>query len=410
MVAVLPGRSAERVIVGAHHDTVPEAPGAYDDGGGVGVLIETARVLARAALAAAHDRLRVVRRRGGLGRAGETRRGRSAGLRRGAGAGARDVVAAFVVEMCGWKGGTPVLHPIAYVDPLQPGSYVVSPAWVVAAALRGARPGGRAVPRGRLRWSWLYQPGRAPSAWTSVRRRPGVPAGGRAGRVRLGLVVRAPSIRGTTSPDDTADKLDALGARTHGPRRGGGGRGARRGPARSGAGPAVVRRLRRRWCPPPWLYAIGAVSLLPRLVRAAMARGMPAGLAAQAALFGFVLWRHPVVAVWVFLLPNLFGGLGGWRWSVVALAPLFLLAARAVFAWGGGAAHGLWLAPWDLVAAAAALALLWLSAARAGRTPRGSRGRGRAGAPRPSRGRDRLPLRVRFPPRGGTNGRVPSRP
>ena len=30
----------------ALHDTAPEAPGAYDDGGGVGVLIEAARVLA----------------------------------------------------------------------------------------------------------------------------------------------------------------------------------------------------------------------------------------------------------------------------------------------------------------------------------------------------------------------------
>src|SRR5271169_7037588 len=47
VIGVLRSNASEFVLVGAHHDTAPEAPGAYDDGGGVGVLIETARVLAR---------------------------------------------------------------------------------------------------------------------------------------------------------------------------------------------------------------------------------------------------------------------------------------------------------------------------------------------------------------------------
>ena len=42
-VGVLEGKGAGMVVVGAHHDTAPEAPGAYDDGGGVGVVIEVAR-------------------------------------------------------------------------------------------------------------------------------------------------------------------------------------------------------------------------------------------------------------------------------------------------------------------------------------------------------------------------------
>ena len=341
---------------------------------------------------------------------------------RALGPAARDVVAAFIVEMCGWKGGTPVLHPIAYVDPLQPDKYVVSPGWVVAAALRGAGRAGSPFRVGDSRWSWLYQ-----AATRTVRvgywsddlafLQAGVPA------VFTSDSSWSAFYPWYHQPEDTADKLDALAL-------------ARMGRAVVGAVEALAEAPRGpardpQWfaafggvVPAPWLYAIGAVSLLPRFVRAVMARGMPAGLAAQAALFGFVLWRHPVVAVWVFLLPNLFGGLGGWRWSAVPLAPLFLLAARAWSVSRGGAAHGLWLAPWDLLAAAAALALLWLSAARAGRTPRGSRGSGRASAPRPSRGRDRLRHRVRGGGVRGTarhpdsgpgarpdaNGRVPSRP
>ena len=47
VIATLPAPGEEFVVIGAHHDTVAQAPGAYDDGGGVGVLIELARVLAR---------------------------------------------------------------------------------------------------------------------------------------------------------------------------------------------------------------------------------------------------------------------------------------------------------------------------------------------------------------------------
>src|ERR1700675_4675937 len=47
VIGVLRAPGPELVVVGAHHDTAPDAPGAYDDGGGVGVLIETARMWAR---------------------------------------------------------------------------------------------------------------------------------------------------------------------------------------------------------------------------------------------------------------------------------------------------------------------------------------------------------------------------
>ena len=47
VVATLRAPGDEFVVIGAHHDTAPEAPGAYDDGGGVGIL-DRARPRARA--------------------------------------------------------------------------------------------------------------------------------------------------------------------------------------------------------------------------------------------------------------------------------------------------------------------------------------------------------------------------
>ena len=48
ILATKPGESAEAIVVGAHHDTVPGSPGADDNGAGVAALLELARVLARA--------------------------------------------------------------------------------------------------------------------------------------------------------------------------------------------------------------------------------------------------------------------------------------------------------------------------------------------------------------------------
>ncbi len=44
---VIPGRDRSQVVVlAAHHDTVPAAPGAIDDGGAIAIIIEAARVIA----------------------------------------------------------------------------------------------------------------------------------------------------------------------------------------------------------------------------------------------------------------------------------------------------------------------------------------------------------------------------
>jgi acetylornithine deacetylase/succinyl-diaminopimelate desuccinylase-like protein len=112
VVGVLKGAGPGMVVVGAHHDTAPDSPGAYDDGGGVGVMIEVARVMARRP---PPPRTIVFASWDGE-EAWSTGLGTTTGSRayvRSLGPQARDVVAAFVVEMSGWSGGTPVLQPIA---------------------------------------------------------------------------------------------------------------------------------------------------------------------------------------------------------------------------------------------------------------------------------------------------------
>src|SRR5262245_180915 len=155
VVGVLRARGPEMVVVGAHHDTAPDAPGAYDDGGGVGVLVELARVLAREP-----SRTRSVVFVSFDGEeAWSTGKATTAGSRawlKAMGADARNIVAAIAIEMCGWKEGTPVLHPIPYRDPREAGRSVVAPAWLVRAALDGA---GSDLRVGDPWLSWIYQPG-----------------------------------------------------------------------------------------------------------------------------------------------------------------------------------------------------------------------------------------------------------
>lgn len=386
VVGLLPGTSAEMIVVGAHHDTAPEAPGAYDDGGGVGVLIETARVLARRP--ARPRTLAFVSFDGE--EAWSTGRTMVAGSRhylRSLGPRAREVAAGFVIEMCGWKGGTPVLHPIPYADPLLPGGYVVAPAWVVAAAQHGARQAGAPFGVGDPLVSWLYQP-----AVRTVRAR-------LYGDDLALLQADVPAVFASDSsftsfypwyhqPGDTADKLDAAALGRMGRAVVGAVEAlaaAPRGPARQPHWFAALGEV----VTAPWLYTLGAASLLPRLLRAASG-GLSPGSALQAVLFGLLLWRHPVVILWIFLLPHLMAGRGRVP-SALALLPLAALAVLSLLAWARGFASGLWLAPWELAAAAVALALVWLIAARARRAGPTSRGRR---ATRPSNGPPSTRVRV----------------
>jgi len=377
VVATLRAPGEEFVLVGAHHDTAPDAPGAYDDGGGVGILIELAR-----ALAGDERRARTVVLVSFDGEeAWSTGKGTVAGSRafvERLGPRARSLVAAFAIEMSGWKGGSPVLHPIAYGDPRAKGRMVIAPAWLVRAALDGSRESGAALGVGDPYLSWLYQPA---VRTFRVRLYGDDLAFLQAGHAAL---FASDSSFSAFYPDyheasDTADKLDAAALE----RMGRGVLGLVRALQRVPRGPAEEPHWFAcfgrviEW---PWLLGLGAASLLPGLFRGSRAGGLALGVRIlQAILTGVLLWRHPVPALWILLVPLL---LLPWRrswWTVlVAVAPAFGLLAIGVAAWWRGSVNGVWLAPWEIVVAGLALALAFLGL-----------GGGRRGAGRKSTGRKR---------------------
>jgi hypothetical protein len=382
VIATLRAPGEEFVVVAAHHDTAPEAPGAYDDGGGVGILIELARVLAQDA-----RRPRTIVFVSFDGEESESiGKGTTAGSRayiERLGPRARALVAAFAIEMSGWKGGSPVLHPIAYADPRQRGRTVIAPAWLVRAALAGS--GGASVPFGiGDPWlSWLYQP--------AVR----------VFRVRLygddlsflqaghAALFASDSSFSAFYPDyhepsDTAEKLDAAALVRMGER-----------------ALALVRALERvprgpadephwfaafgRVVSGPWLLAVGALSLLPGLWRGFRTGGAALGArVVQALLSALLLWRHPVPALWILLVPQLVLPLRRAWWTVLlSLAPFVALVAIGASAWWREAVNGVWLAPWEagIGLGALTLAFLGFGGRGGGRAPRRPR------APRRGRGR-----------------------
>src|SRR5688500_16849957 len=273
VIGTLEGDSPEFLVIGAHHDTAPGAVGAYDDAAGVGVMIEAARVLAsrprprpRTIVFASFDGEEAWS-------TGKTTTAGSRAYVKGLGAGSRDMVAALVVEMCGWREGTPVLHPIAYANPLQPGELVIAPARVMRAALGGSRAAGVSLGVGDPFLSWLYQP--------AVR----------TFRVRLygddlsflqgGLPATFTSDSTFTrfypwyhQPTDTSDKLDAAAL-------------ARTGKAVVGAATSLAALPATRFAERDWfaafglvagaqeLWILGIAALLPGVVTAYRAGGTP---------------------------------------------------------------------------------------------------------------------------------------
>lgn len=362
VVGRLPGPGAEFVVIGAHHDSAPGAPGAYDDGGGVGVVIEAARVLARRS----RSRALVFVTWDGE-EAWSTGHATTTGSRafiKQLGASVRDMVAAVDVEMCGWKGGTPAIHPVPYADPLRPGRYHVVPAWAVGAALRGARSAGAPLTVGDPLLSWLYQP--------AVRTLRVKYYGDDLSFVEAGLPALFLSDSSFTAfypwyhqPTDTPERIEA--------------------PALARMGQAVLgivdelSRVKRgpateaQWFAAfghafswPILVALALLSVIPGFANASSQRDGAFGLRLfQAALFGAFFWRHPVPALWIFMLPNVVGGLPRKRGGVaIAVLPLLALIALGTVAWLRGFAGGLWFAGWELAIAALAFALVWAAPPR----------------------------------------------
>jgi hypothetical protein len=361
VVGALRARGPELVVLGAHHDTAPDAPGAYDDGGGVGVLVEVARALAREPT---RTRSFVFVSFDGE-EAWSTGKTTTAGSRawlESLGAEARTIVAALVIEMCGWKGGTPVLHPIPYRDPREAGRSVVSPAWLVRAALNGA---GADLRVGDPLLSWIYQP-----AVRTFR-------AGLYGDDLSFLQAGVPAVFVSDSsfsafypwyhqPGDTADKLDAASL-------------ARMGEAVRGAALTLDRVARGPAEEPQWfsafgwvfgrpvLVSLGLASLIPGMRGALRARGLTLGARLlHALLFGFLLWRHAVPALWIFFVANLLPPGGGPGRKVLAILPPVALVALGISAWRRGMVDGLWPAPWEVAIALLAFALLFVRAPESG--------------------------------------------
>ena len=383
VVGTLPGPGTTFVVVGAHHDTAPEAPGAYDDSGGVGVMIETARVLA--ARPSRPQTIVFVSFDGE--EAWSTGKTTVAGAReymQSLGPRARSLSGAFIVEMSGWKAGRPVLHPIAYDDPLRPGRSTVAPGWLVSAALSGARRAGGSFGVGDPLISWIYQP-----AVRTFRIRL---YGDDMGVLQAGRPAVFASDSSFTAfypwyhrPTDTADKLDAAAL-------------TRMGTAVVGAVDGIAAATPGPASDPVWFVAfgyllgpvplgiLGLVALAPGLVRAARAPVGPQVLRiVQALLLLLLAWRHPIPTLWVFVLPLLVTAYTRRRlWLVASLLPFALLMALGGAASARGMVRGWWLATWELALAVVALGLLFVPmrpAVSAGRTfgaPRRGRGLGRA--------------------------------
>lgn len=381
VVGVRRGAARGILVIAAHHDTAPSAPGAYDDGGGVGVLIEVARAMAR------EGRGRTVMFVSFDGEEGWSQgvlcAGSNAFLER-LGATSREITAALVIEMCGWRGGTPTLLPIAYADPMRPGRTVITPAWLAREAWAGAREGFPGTALGDRYVSWVYQP--------AVRAAPVLYYGDDVSFARRGIPALLASDSSFSAfypwyhrPEDTADKLDAEALR-------------RMGAAVLGA----ARRL--EMAPPPerlemqWfgafghvlernaLLAAGALSLLPLLVSVRSAGIVRLGLkGVQAAAFGVLLWREPVIALWCFGLAHLLAPLAARRWvRLAALTPAVALLLLLAGAYAKEMVRGTWLTSWELALLGTILLLALVPPPpRSGNAPARRTGRGRrAGLPK----------------------------
>ncbi len=124
---VVPGQTAEEIVLSAHYDSVSGSPGAGDDASGCGVVLATAAELRRTPL---RHTVRVVLFDGEE----EGLRGSEAWLRQRGPEAERRILADLNLEMLGWSGSA---GPVIDIFPKRMGSQrVLPPGWLVHAVER----------------------------------------------------------------------------------------------------------------------------------------------------------------------------------------------------------------------------------------------------------------------------------
>ena len=354
VIGVLRAPGPEFVVIAAHHDTAAASPGAHEAGGGSGLLIELGRVFARET---ARPRTLVFASFDGGAAGPDSGAGASAYVAT-LGSDAKNLVAALALGGVGWKGGSPVVQTFGRATKPPRGAYAICPAWLARTALEGAARAEAPLAIGDPGFfSWLYQP--AVRTFRAARTSGEDAAFAAAGFPSV-LIDDSPASAPFPWRDqaaDTADKLDIDAL-------------ARAGQSAVGALRAIVQAPRGLATEPTWfaafgrvfgaglLIAVGVLSLLPSLVQAFRVggRGLVARVA-QALLFGVLLWRHPLPALAVLLLPNLASAVGSIGLSVAALSGALALCATGVIGWRRGIVTGTWLEAWEIALFGLALAI-----------------------------------------------------
>jgi hypothetical protein len=370
VIGVLPGPGAEFVVVSAHHDTTVDSPGAYDGGGGLGVLVEMARSLgehkarARSVVFASWD-----------GSESEDVPRRGAGVRayvRSLGPERTHLVAALILEMAGWKDGVLTVGSHVRAEGVLPDGLVFAPAWLARTAQRGALAGGEHPVFGQRFLPWVYAPAARVFRFSDSHGddlpflEAGVPA----------LVLADSSSMSPNPvlhrPGDVASELDPDALSRLG---------------RAGLGIVEVLEAASPEAPDVDWYVIGG-QVLPRnallaagftalalsLAIAALSGGFGLRLVA-CVLLGALLLRHPLPALFVFALPLLVAGRGAVV-SLLSLVPAGLLAGYGALAFQKGLLSGLFVSPLEIVVGVVGLGLLFLrmkKAAKGGRRVRRAR-------------------------------------
>lgn len=147
----VPGRDRSRaVVLAAHHDVVPGAPGAIDDGGAIACILEAARVIRASGQEPACDLLIVSYDGEEYGLLGSKHHVDELGE-----AGLATIHAAVAVELVGWKEDQLVVHTI-------PNGFAweadgIAPSWIAEAIRGGGRLAGVEVGLGDPYVSPWYQ-------------------------------------------------------------------------------------------------------------------------------------------------------------------------------------------------------------------------------------------------------------